>query len=171
MTQLVPLLVTLVIGIGGATQAAMLGAVGRERGGAEATWLSLLGTALGLAIILGVRALRGDPPLLPAPFDRAPTFVVVGALSAVGLAVTMRGLEPYYAVTGLFGLAFIVVAATLAPKLGIALFLSALITGQLIGGLTLDQLGAFGNDVHRITVLRIAGVAALLLGVALVRSG
>ena len=35
--------------------------------------------------------------------------------------------------TGLFGLAFIIGAAAIAPRLGIALFLSATIAGQLVG--------------------------------------
>lgn len=171
MTQVVPLALALVIGFGGAVQTSMLAAVGRERGAPEASWQSILATLLGIALILAFRAVRGDPPLLPAPLDRAAVHLVVAVLAGAGLLLTARGLEPYFIVIGFFGLAFIVGAATLAPKLGIALFVSSVIAGQLLGALVLDQFGAFGGDVRHVDGLRVAGVAVLLLGVVLVRGG
>lgn len=169
MTQSVPLALALFIGAGAAVQTAMLSAIGRQRGPAEAAWQSILATVVGVAVILAVRALRDDPPSLPAPLDRAPVQFAVAALAATTLVFTVRGLEPYYLIVGFFGLAFIVGAAALTPRLGIALFLSATIAGQLMGALVLDQIGAFGNPVHSLNVARVAGVAALLAGVVLVR--
>ncbi|MGE0226953.1 MAG: DMT family transporter [Dehalococcoidia bacterium] len=169
MTQAFPLALALVIGGGAAVQTAMLGALGRQRGPTEAGWQSILATVVGVAVILAIRDLRGDAPALPSPLDRAAVQLGVAALAAVALVFTVRGLEPYYLIVGFFGLAFIVGAAALTPKLGIALFLSATIAGQLVGALVLDQIGAFGNPVHTLNVTRAAGVAALLVGVVLVR--
>jgi transporter family-2 protein len=171
MNQAIPLAFALFIGMGASVQTSMLAAIGRQRGSPEASWLSVLGTVTGIATLLAFRAFRGDPPMLPAPFDRAAVHVAIAVVGGVALALTVRGLEPYYVVTGLFGLTFIVSAALLAPKLGIALFLSAIIAGQLLGALTMDQIGAFGGEVRHINGLRIAGVAALFLGVMLVRGG
>jgi bacterial/archaeal transporter family-2 protein len=171
MAQAIPLVIAVVIGAGAAVQTAMLAAVGRERGATEAGWQSILATLCGIAAILAFRAFRGDPPLLPAPLDRAAIHLVVAVLAGGGLILTARGLDPYYIGIGFFGLAFIVAAAALTPRLGVALFVSAVIAGQLLGALTLDQLGAFGGEVRRIDGLRVAGVALLLLGVGLVRGG
>lgn len=171
MAQLLSLAVALPLGIGFAVQTSMLGSVARQRGSTEAAWMSLLATLAGLVIFFGLRASRGAPPLLPPPLDRAWIHAVIAVCAGFALVVTMRNLDPIYAVAGLFGLAMIVGMGALAPRLGIALFVSALVAGQLIGGMTMDQLGAFGGTVHRVSALRVAGVASLLLGVVLVRGG
>ena len=171
MAQLLSLGVVLLIGLGFSVQTSMLGAVARQRGPTEAAWMSILATATGLAVLFGVRALRGAPPLLPAPLDRAWIYGVIAVGAGGALLLTMRNLDVYYAAAGLFGLAMIVGMGALAPRLGIALFVSALVAGQLIGGMTMDQLGAFGGTVHRVSALRVAGVGALLVGVVLVRGG
>ncbi len=169
MTQVWPLALALIIGAGAAIQTSMLGSIGRERGATEAGWQSILATVMGISAILAIRSLRGDPPALPAPLDRAALQVAVAVIAAIGLVFTVRGLEPYYLIVGFFGLAFIVGAASLTPKLGVALFLSATIAGQLVGALLLDQVGAFGNQVHTLTASRLLGVAALMVGLVLVR--
>lgn len=169
MVNVLSLLAALGIGFGAAIQTSMLGAMGRARGPSEAAWLSVLGTVLGLSAVLAVRAARGDTPLLPPPFDRGTIYTVIAIGTAVGIALATRGIAPYFAVTGLFGLAFIIGAATIGPRLGIALFISAAIAGQLLGAVALDAVGAFGGNVHGITPLRVAGATMLLAGVALVR--
>lgn len=107
--------------------------------------------------------------MLPAPLDRGVVYGIVAAVAALGAVLATRGLPPYFAGTGLFGLAFIVGAASIAPRLGIALFLSATIAGQLVGAMALDAVGAFGGNVHAVTPLRVAGATMLLAGVAMVR--
>jgi uncharacterized membrane protein YdcZ (DUF606 family) len=169
MTNLLSLLVAVAIGVGAAVQTSMLGAMGRARGPSEATWLSILATACAVAVVLGVRALRGEAPALPAPLDRAIVFLLVAVATAIAIVLTVRGLPPYFAITGLFGMAFIFGAATIAPRIGIALFLSATIAGQLFGALLMDQIGAFGAAVHPVSPLRLAGAAVLVVGVVMVR--
>lgn len=169
MTQAFPLALALLIGGGAAVQTGMLSAIGRQRGAAEAGWQSILATMVGVAVILAVRASRGDSPALPSPLDRAPVQFAVATVAAAALLFTVRGIEPYYMIVGFFGLAFIVGAAALTPRLGIALFLSATIAGQLVGALALDHVGAFGNPVHAVSAARVAGIGFVLLGVAMVR--
>lgn len=169
MSNLLPILAALAIGLGAAVQTSMLGALGRARGPAEASWLSILATATAIAAILAYRLARGETLALPAPFDRAAILAGAALTAALALLLTTRGLPPYFAITGLFGLAFIFGAATIVPRIGIALFLSATIAGQLLGALALDQIGAFGGAVQPLSAMRVGGAAFLLLGVAMVR--
>ncbi len=170
-TNLVPLLAALLIGVGAAVQTSMVGAMGRQRGAVEASWLSLLATVTGIALILGVRSLRAEGVVLPAPFDRWPVLALVAALTVSALWLSTRGLPAYYAGTGLFAIAFLIGAGSLGPKLGVALFLSATIGGQVVGALVIDQLGAFGAAAIPLTPARLGGVMMLLAGVMLVRFG
>ncbi len=169
MSTVLPLFIALAIGFGAALQTSMLGALGRARGPGEAAWLSLLATVCGLTTFLTIRAFRGDPPLLPAPFDRAGIFLVVAVAAAAGIAVIARDVPVYYVITGLFGLAFIFGAAAIVPRIGVALFLATTIAGQLIGAIALDHIGAFGQPVYALSPFRLLGAVMLLGGVVLVR--
>lgn len=169
MTHTLYVLLSLVVGVGAATQLAMLGAMGRERGPYEATWISLLGTIAGLAVVVTVRALRGDMPNLPAPLDTIWPFAVVAVICAVALTVSMRGLDPYLAVCGLFATAYLLSVGFAVPHIGAALFLGAATAGTLLGSAVYDHVGAFGNDVHEATLLRASGIGVILLGVVMVR--
>ena len=50
------------------------------------------------------------------------------------LVLGLRGLPLAYAVTGLTAVPYLLAASYLAPKIGVGLFLAALIAGQLGGG-------------------------------------
>ncbi len=171
MTVTLYMLLSLLIGLGGAAQISMLGALGRDRGPTESAWISMLGSVAGITVMLAVRAARGDAPLLPSPLDRAAVLVLVGAVSGALLVFSMRGVEPYFATIGLLGVVFVVGAAFLVPEIGIARFFGALTAGTLMGALVLDHLGAFGAEPQHVTAFRIGGLALLLLGVVLVRGG
>jgi bacterial/archaeal transporter family-2 protein len=65
--------------------------------------------------------------------------------------------------------AFIVAAITLAAgQGGLAQTLSLVIASQLILGLLLDRLGVFGPAVQEISLIKVVGVALILLGGLLV---
>jgi uncharacterized membrane protein YdcZ (DUF606 family) len=170
VTNALALTVAFAIGVGAALQTAMLGALGRTRGGTEAAWVSLLASILALALIFAVRSARGDTPALPTPFDRLPVQLALVAVAATLLALSIRGVAPYFAITGLFGVAFLVGAAYLVPSLGVALFFAAVTAGTVMGALAFDHLGAFGAEPQRVTVARAIGLAMLLAGVVIVRS-
>ena len=169
MVQLGYVGLAVLIGSGLATQVAMIGAMTRWRGPVEAAWTSLAATVVGFALVLGYRAVRAGPITLPTPFEKPLLWVAVFAVSLTALVLVARGIAPYFALTGLFAIPFLLGAAFLAPRLGIALYLSAAISGQLVASVMLDHFGAFGAQAHRIDSLRLTGVAALIVGVVLIR--
>ena len=168
MIQMVYLFAAFLIGAGGATQTAMLGSIGKERGSLEASWISMLSTAAGLAVLLVVRSQRGQTDL-PAPLHRIEAWLLVAAVVGLLLAFSMRGIAPPFAVVGLFGLAFVAGAAFLIPEIGVSGFVVGATVGTLIAGLGLDHTGAFGIDVRSITLVRVAGVGLALMGAILVQ--
>ena len=169
MTQTLYVLLTIVVGVGSATQLAMLGAMGRERGAYEATWISIVGTIAGLSIVVVARLLRGDAPNLPAPMDSTWPWVLVIVLCAMALSVSMRGLPVYFVACGLFATAYLLTVGFAVPKLGAALFLGAATAGTLFGSAFYDHIGAFGTPIREATALRAAGIAVVFAGVVMVR--
>jgi len=107
--------------------------------------------------------------VLPAPFDRVSAWAVLAVASSVALGLVMRGLPAYLAITGFFAIALLTGVAFFGPKIGIGLFLGALLAGQLVAAVVLDHIGAFGSPVRHIHVPRALGIVALLGGVALIR--
>lgn len=80
-----------------------------------------------------------------------------------------RGLPWYAWIGGLYGAVFVVAAAWGVPRLGVALTITLMVAGQLLIGLILDQVGAFGAPQHPISLGRLAGVALVIGGVLMVR--
>jgi transporter family-2 protein len=161
--------VVVALGIAQAMQVALLGAMSRARGPAEAAFVSVLGTVAGLALALSLRGLLGSRILLPEPFDHP---ILVGAVAVAAgalLAFVLRGLSPVYALTGMGAVPFLLSASFLAPRIGIGLFLAAFVAGQIGGGVLLDHIGAFGTATRAVDAPRLIGVVALLAGVVLVR--
>jgi uncharacterized membrane protein YdcZ (DUF606 family) len=171
VTQWLYVLVAVLIGLGAAVQSSMLGALGRERGATEAGWISLLGSLTAIGTILAIRTLRGDTVALPAPFDRVTVQVALAVVAVACLALSLRGVAPYYGIAGVFGVAFIVGAAFMVPRIGVALFFGAATAGTVMGALAVDHIGAFGAEPQHATLVRILGLGLLLLGVVVVRSG
>ena len=134
----------------------------------EAAWISVLASASGMVIVLGVRAARGSPSL-PSPFDNAFFYAGVFVFTFTGLVISMRGLDGYLAIAGLFGFFYLFAAAFAAPRIGIAVFAAAITAGTMIGAVALDHFGAFGGTVLRVNLPRVLGVIALLAGVILIR--
>lgn len=166
---LLPLVLTFAIGIGAATQFAMVGALARQRGIPEATWISLLATITGVALVLGIRAMRGDAPELPSPLNHALPFLLVAVGASLLLWVSLRGVEPYYAATGLFAVVFLLGTATFVPRIGIGLFFIVNASGTLLGSALFDHLGAFGASPIHFTPMRALGFLVVFAGIAVVR--
>lgn len=169
MTQALYIFLAIAIGVGSAFQTGMVASLGRARGPTEAAWISLLASVVGLAIVLGARAMRGNGPSLPSPMNAVLFYACVIIVAGAALIISLRGLDFYLGVTGLFGVAYIASAAFLAPRIGIALFASAITAGTLFSSIGLDHIGAFGADIRAINLVRVLGVALLFLGVVLVR--
>ncbi len=169
MTQAVSVAMAVLIGCAASLQVALLGALARERGASGATLVSLLATVTALAVLLALRTALGSGPAIPWPLDRAIVLALVGAASGVLLALALRGIPPYFAITGALAVPFLLGASFLGPRLGVGLFLGAVITGQLTAGVLLDHIGAFGTEARPVDLARVAGIGALVVGVVLVR--
>lgn len=128
-----------------AVQAPINTILARSAGGLLPTAaLSFLVGFLGLVLLL---ALRGEIP----SFHRL-------------------GEAPWWAwLGGAIGVLYLVVTMWTVPKLGVLSVTVALILGQLVAGLLLDRIGAFGLAVHEITWPRILGVAMVLSGLVMTR--
>lgn len=169
MTDAIWIAVVVSLGVTQALQIALLGAMNRARGPAEAAYISILGTLAGLALALTIRGVLGSRPALPAPVDHPAVTGAVALITGALLALALRGLPMAYAVTGLTAVPYLLAASYLAPRIGVGLFLGALIAGQLGGGVILDHFGVLGTATRPIDLIRVLGVAALLAGVVLVR--
>lgn len=157
------------LGITQALQVSLLGAMNRARGPSEAAFVSILGTFAGLTVALTIRGAQGTRPDLPEPFNQPAVTGVIAVVTSVLLISALRGLPGGFVITGLLAMPYLLAASYLAPRIGVGLFLAALITGQLSGGVILDHFGAFGGAERPVDLVRILGIAALLLGVVLVR--
>lgn len=169
MDTFIPLFVAFAVGVGSSVQIAMIGGMARVRSAPEATFTSLMATVAGVAIVLAIRGMRGDAPFFHMPMDRGWAFFVVAAVSGALLVLSMRGLHPAYAITGIFATLFLLGTAWLVPKIGIALYFGATTAGSLVGAMIFDQIGAFGAQATSLSPLRILGVLAVFGGVILVR--
>jgi transporter family-2 protein len=87
------------------------------------------------------------------------------------LAVSLKGVDAYLGIAGTFGFLYVIGAAILAPRIGVALFVCAVTAGTLAGAVYLDHVGAFGAEVQKLSLVKAAGLVALLAGVILVRFG
>ncbi len=171
MTQLLYVLMAMGVGVGSAVQVGLVGQMGRLRGPTEASWISVLGTVTCMAFVFTVQSLRQEAPNLPSPFNTVAPFAVIAAFAATGLVIGVRGLDPYLAITGVFGLLYLFGASFLAPRIGIALFVGSVTAGTLLASVGLDHVGAFGGLVQRISMVRVLGLLTLFVGVLLIRSG
>ncbi len=161
--------VTVVLGGTQALQVGLLGAMNRLRGPAEAAWVSILGTVVGLSLALALQTAAGRSLALPSPFTMpvVPGAIALAALAMLALAA--QGIPAYLGLAGLLAVPYLLAASFLAPRIGIGLFLAAIITGQLLGGVVLDHVGAFGAAPRPVDLPRLLGVVALLVGVLLIR--
>ncbi|KAB1648813.1 DMT family transporter [Pseudoclavibacter endophyticus] len=87
------------------------------------------------------------------------------ALPRIVAAVRQGRLAWWHTIAGLSGALFVVVQATVAPVLGVAILTIAFVAGQTIGGLAADRFGFGAGGVERISVPRLAGGALVVVAV------
>jgi len=144
------LFVLLMVGVGMLlpVQAAMNAEFRRQAG--HGLWAGLLNFVVGLLALLVVIGLM------------RPTSPAVGKLAQV----------PFWAFAGgLIGALLVVTASITALRLGAAALVTALLCGQLLCSLLLDQFGGFGYPVRELDLSRAAGVGCLLAGLWLIQRG
>lgn len=169
MDQLLYIGVAVMAGLISAAQVGLIGAITRDRGPFEATWISMLASLAGMALVLGVMSAVGRSPNLPSPFDSIGLYVVLFALMAGSLFMAGQGLPRYVLLTGVTSIPYLLAASWAGPRIGIAVFIAAVVTGQLAGSVALDHVGAFGATPRPVDLARAAGIVALLAGLVLIR--
>ena len=70
---------------------------------------------------------------------------------------------------GLLGAIYIASVVVLAPRLGAATIIAAVVGGQMVASLMLDHFGWIGFPEHPISGLRLLGAGLVILGVALIQ--
>jgi bacterial/archaeal transporter family-2 protein len=103
----------------------------------------------------------------------------VGTLGLFVYCVALRAEVPTWSVLasapwwvwfgGLLGAVFVTAAASLAPRLGAATFISLAIAGQMLVSILLDQFALVGFASRPATPLRLLGALLLVAGVLLIR--
>jgi transporter family-2 protein len=93
------------------------------------------------------------------------------ATASVPKAASVSGLPWWVLFGGLIGAFVVAGGAAIVPVTGVAVFFVCLITGQLVGSVWIDHVGAFGVTQSPVSLTKLAGVAFALVGVTLVRLG
>lgn len=119
------------------------------RAGGSPLLAALISFAVGTAALAVAWLLGGQRPAM-APFAALPWYAWLG---------------------GLYGAAFVAIAAYAAPRLGLATLITLGIAGQIVVALWLDHVGAFGLARQPVSGARVLGALLVMAGVVLVRRG
>jgi bacterial/archaeal transporter family-2 protein len=141
----------------------------------------LLLLAIGAGVLLPVQAginaqLRSG---VGSPLVAGLVSFLVGTVGLAAVVVLLRApvtLRPawvaspwWYWMGGLLGATFVVASIVLAPRLGAATMVAAIVAGQMIASLLLDQYGLLGFPTHPISGVRVLGAVLVIGGVILVQ--
>ena len=116
---------------------------------------------------------------LGSPVAAALVSFLVGTAGLATIAVLLRtplplgrawaATSPWQWSGGLIGAVYVLAAIVLAPRLGAATLIAAVVAGQMITSLVLDQYGLVGFPVHSLTPVRLLGAALVIAGVILIQ--
>ncbi len=95
--------------------------------------------------------------------------VVVGMRLPMPLGEAWQRSEWWHWVGGFLGAVYIAGAVVLAPRLGAATLIAAVVAGQMLASVAMDHFGWVGFPAHPVTPSRLAGAALIILGVALIK--
>lgn len=150
--RIVFMLTAVVVGICSATQARVNGSLGASvASGVHAAAISFL---VGLIVLILIT--------LCVPSARRGLFAVVKA-------VRTRKLPWYGLGGGVLGAVFVLAQGVSVPTLGVAMFMTSMVLGQLLGSLLVDATGFLGAPKRGISLFRVLG--AILTAIAVVAIG
>ncbi len=84
---------------------------------------------------------------------------------------SLRNVPVSLFIGGVLGAVYVTGTIWLVPQIGVANTLIAIVAGQVLLSLLLDQLGLFGLPVRSITPLRITGAIFVLSGISIILYG
>ena len=119
------------------------------KAGGSPVLAALISFAVGTVTLLAVWFASGNRPGL-APFGGLPWYAWIG---------------------GVYGAAYVAIAAYAAPRIGLASLITIGIAGQVVAALWLDHIGALGLMRQPVTAMRVVGALLVVAGVVLVRRG
>lgn len=137
--------------------------------------------ALAVGVLLPVQAglnaqLRSA---LGSPVAATLVSFLVGTVGLAAIAVLLRtplplgrgwaATTPWQWSGGLIGAVYVLAAIVLAPRLGAATLIAAVVAGQMVTSLVLDQYGLVGFPVHSLTLVRLLGAVLVIAGVILIQ--
>ncbi|MRH98209.1 DMT family transporter [Agrobacterium tumefaciens] len=142
MNQLYLLIPAIITGAAVPFQAGANAALGRSLG--HPLWATAVSLLVSLICIIPIMlAARIDTPLLTAA-AQAPRWIWIG---------------------GLVGALYVTGALIIAPMLGAANFIVAIILGQLLASAALDQWGLMGFPKQPVTPTRVLGLSVVFVGI------
>lgn len=168
--DLVPMGASLLAGLLTAPPLAMIAAVGRQRGGEEATFLHLVTLVAGLSAVATAYAVRGAAPTFRRPLHSGASMALAAVLFGAVAFSCLRGLEWYYITSGLISVAIFLLVTWSLVRLSLGLYFASQTLGNVVGSLAMDQIGAFGAIEREVTLSRLAGVLMVAAGVVVVRA-
>ena len=93
--------------------------------------------------------------------------LVVSLLAGQGSILKIVTAPPNLWIGGLLGAFFVTTALFVVPKIGAAVMIASVITGQMTAAIIIDQVGLLGIPKNPIDLYRIGGLACLAVGVKL----
>ncbi len=94
--------------------------------------------------------------------------IVVCALTGEGDITRMMDVPPWMWIGGLFAAFVVCTLAACTQNLGVALSMTVIMLGQLLGGMLIDTFGLFASPILEVSPLRGIGCLIILAGIALV---
>lgn len=138
--------------------------------------------ALGLGAIISMQpAINAQMAIrLGSPLAAAMCSIVISLVMIV-VAWTTLGRVPiswprllslpwWVLIGGAAGALFVLGGIMAAPRLGVAVFFTCVVLGQVIGAAILDQFGAFGLDRQPISWSRLLGILLVVAGAAITQA-
>ena len=93
--------------------------------------------------------------------------LVVSLLAGQGSILKIVAAPPNLWIGGLLGAFFVTTALFVVPKIGAAVMIASVITGQMTAAIIIDQVGLLGIPKNPIDLYRIGGLACLAVGIKL----
>jgi len=95
------------------------------------------------------------------------SLLVVSLIAGKGSFLKIVDAPPNLWIGGLLGAFFVTVALFVVPKIGAAVMIASVLTGQMTAALIIDQVGLLGIPKNPIDLYRIGGLACLAVGIKL----
>ena len=93
------------------------------------------------------------------------SLLVVSLVAGKGSILKIVDAPPNLWIGGLLGAFFVTVALFVVPKIGAAVMIASIITGQMTAALVIDQVGLLGIPKNPIDLYRITGLVCLAVGI------